>query len=115
MRQPSQEFPPACTRARSEWKPFFQGVTVKSMKRTRPIHAQLRTLWMAERALAAHAEVPDPTPKTPPAPTPSPGVPEPAPEPPLPTPERPPLTDPEPPPAPIGDPSGTPPVPQALI
>jgi hypothetical protein len=33
----------------------------------------------------------------------------------LPTPERPPLTDPEPPPMPIGDPTGAPPVPQALI
>lgn len=62
-----------------------------------------------------HAEVPAPDPKSPPTPTPSPDLPEPGPEPPFPTPERPPLTDPEPPPAPIGDPTGLPPVPQALI
>lgn len=65
--------------------------------------------------LLMHVPVPDPEPKTPPAPVPSPPSPDPGPQPPLPTPERPPLTEPEPPPPPIGDPVGTPPVPQACI
>lgn len=75
--------------------------------RLRPV---LVRLW-PHVALPVYGEVPEPNP---PAPAPAPENPDPDPEPPLPTPEHPPLTDPEPPPSPIGDPTSTPPVPQAL-
>jgi hypothetical protein len=87
------------------------------MNRIHAWHEHCASPWRTppHAALCIRMEVPEPDPGKPPAPSPSPDIPEPGPEPPLPSPERPPLTDPEPPPVPIGDPLGSPPVPQAFI